>query len=85
MIKNNIRSQIWVETAIYTLIGLAVIAIAMSAALPQIDKMKDRSIIKQTAIAMEIIDTKIVEAEQSPLNLRVAKACRGRGRFPKDE
>lgn len=75
------KSQIWVETAIYTLIGLAVIAIVMSAALPQIDKMKDRSVIRQTVTALEIIDTKIIEAEQSALNLRVAKVKISKGRL----
>lgn len=79
-IKNN-KAQIWVETAIYTLIGLVIISVVLSAALPQIDKMKDRNIIKQTAIALEDLDSKIVDVQQSPLNLRIAKLSISKGRI----
>ena len=41
----GIKSQVWVETAIYTLIGLTIITIIMSIALPQIEKMKEKAII----------------------------------------
>lgn len=77
--KNKSKlSQIWVETAVYTLIGLTIIGILLSIANPQIEKIKDRSIIKQTIDSVNTLDDKISEVEQSPANvgiidLRVAK------------
>jgi hypothetical protein len=63
-------AQVWVETAVYTLIGLTVIAIILATAVPQIDKIKDRAIIEQTISAMNTLDAKIAEVEQNPGNIR---------------
>lgn len=75
---NSKRSQIWIETVIYTLIGLSVIAIIMTMALPQIDKAKDKAIIEQTITALNVLDKKISEVEQAPgsvgiVEFRIAK------------
>ncbi len=85
VIKNNIllkskRSQIWVETAIYTLIGLAIIAIILTTATPQIEKIKDKAIVEQTISAMNVLDNKISEVEQSAENIRIIdfKIAKGR-------
>ncbi|HJX50193.1 MAG TPA: hypothetical protein VJ438_01890 [Candidatus Nanoarchaeia archaeon] len=59
------RSQIWVETAVYTLIGLALIAVIITMANPQIQKIKDKTVIEQTISAMNILDNKILEVQQS--------------------
>ncbi len=72
------RGQVWVETAIYTLIGLTIISIVLSFAMPQIDKVKDRAIISQTIDAMNIIDNKILEVEQAQgsigvISLKISK------------
>jgi len=40
-LKKN-RAQIWVETVIYILISLTIIAIILSMALPQIEKLRDK-------------------------------------------
>ena len=37
------RGQVWVETVIYTLIGLAIIGVVMAAALPKINERKDEN------------------------------------------
>ncbi|MDP2925748.1 MAG: hypothetical protein Q8N99_05240 [Nanoarchaeota archaeon] len=66
------KSQIWVETVVYTLIGLTIIAILLSASMPQIDKWKDRSIISQTIESLNILNSKILETEDSPGNIRIA-------------
>ena len=71
MNKTNKLAQIWVETAIYTLIGLTLIAIVLSSSLPQIEKIKDRETIKQTAIALDKLNEKILEVREAPSNLRV--------------
>ena len=62
---NSKHSQIWVETAVYTLIGLTLIAIIIAMANPQIQKIKDKAIIEQTISAMNILDEKILEVQQS--------------------
>lgn len=70
---NSKRSQIWVETVVYTLIGLSVIAIILTMALPQIEKSKDKVLIEQTVTALNVLDKKISEVEQSPGNSRVVE------------
>lgn len=62
---NSKRSQVWVETAVYTLIGLTLIAIILTTANPQIQKIKDKSIIEQTISAMNDLDNKIISVQQS--------------------
>ena len=65
------KSQIWVETAIYTLIGMTVIAVILSIAVPQIEKMKDKGVIEQTIYSLGKINEKILETEQAPGNIRI--------------
>src|SRR3989344_2598826 len=79
MIKSK-RGQVWVETAIYTLIGLTVIGIVLSAAIPQIEKIKDREIIKQTIDALNVLNGKISESETTVGNVRILdfKIAKGR-------
>ena len=71
MIKKDVRAQIWVETAIYTLIGLTIIAIVLSVAMPQIEKVKERSIISQTEEALILLNNEILKVEQAPGNLKI--------------
>ena len=59
------KAQVWVETVIYTLIGLTIIAIILAMAMPQIDKMKDKAIIEQTVVALNELDNKISYVEQT--------------------
>ena len=62
---NSKRSQVWIETAVYTLIGITIMGIVLSMAVPQIEKMKDNTIIEQTIIAMNTLNDKISDVEQS--------------------
>ena len=63
--------QIWVETVIYTLIGLAIIGLVMAAALPKINQKKDEIVIEQSIEALGNIDDKIYEVQRAPGNRRV--------------
>jgi type II secretory pathway pseudopilin PulG len=65
------RGQIWVETVIYTLIGLAVIGLVMAVALPKINAKKDEIIIEQSIEALGNIDDKIYEVQRAAGNRRV--------------
>ena len=77
--KSN-KSQIWIETTIYTLIGLTIIAILLSVAMPQIQKIKDREVIKQTSSALEILNKEIQEIRHAGGNVRIIdfKVAKGR-------
>lgn len=72
MFKNNSRGQIWIETVVYTLIGLTIMAILLTIAVPQIEKIKDKGVMSQTVDALNILNSKILEAEESQGNIRIA-------------
>jgi type II secretory pathway pseudopilin PulG len=59
------RSQIWVETAVYTLIGLAIIGIVLAIATPAINRYKDGLTIEQTITVLNDLNEKIRDVEQS--------------------
>jgi uncharacterized protein (UPF0333 family) len=59
------KAQIWIETAIYTLIGLTIIVILITSATPQIEKIKDNGIISQTTEALITLNNEIFEVEQA--------------------
>ena len=67
------RSQIWVETAIYTLIGLTIIAIVFSVATPQIQRIKDRGVITQTGESLLLLNSEIIEAADVNGNVRIVQ------------
>jgi len=75
------KSQVWVETAIYTLIGLTIISIILSTALPQIEKIRDRETIKQTITALNKLNLKISEARESIGSIRTADLKLSKGRL----
>jgi type II secretory pathway pseudopilin PulG len=65
------RGQVWVETVIYTLIGLAIIGLVMAVALPKINAKKDEIVIEQSIEALGNIDDKIYEVQRAAGNRRV--------------
>jgi len=65
------KGQIWVETVIYTLIGLAIIGLVMAVALPKINEKKDQIVIEQSIEALGNIDDKIYEVQRAAGNRRV--------------
>jgi len=54
------RSQAWVETVVYTLIGLTIIGIVVGMATPRIKELTDRAIIEQSMVAMNNINQKMI-------------------------
>ena len=65
------RSQIWVETAIYTLIGLTLIAITLSIATPQINKIREKAIIDQTSFVLSEMNKEILKVSEVAGNVRI--------------
>jgi len=62
-VNKNKKAQVWVETVVYTLIGLSVIAVLLAVAKPKIDSMKDKLVIEQTISSMNSIDSKITSVK----------------------
>ena len=64
------RGQIWVETVIYTLIGLSLIGLVLAILTPQIKSFRDKNLIEQTIESFSELDTKINEVLDAPGNKR---------------
>jgi len=65
MRKIQKSGQVWIETVIYTLIGLSIIGILLAVSKPKIDSMKDKSIIEQSIETLTIIDNKIYDVQKT--------------------
>jgi type II secretory pathway pseudopilin PulG len=65
------HGQVWVETVIYTLIGLSVIGILLAVSTPKINDMKDRLRINEAVDILNQMGTKISEVQSAPGNQRV--------------
>lgn len=64
MKKNEKKAQVWVETVIYTLLGLVLIGIVLGVALPRINEMKDKTAINEARAAILELDdlfTEVIE------------------------
>jgi len=68
----NRKGQVWVETVIYTLIGLAILGIILAIVKPQIDEMKDKAVVDQSIENMLLISEKIDAASVTSGSSRVA-------------
>lgn len=71
--------QVWVETVIYTLIGLAIIGLVLTIARPKIEEKKDSIIIEQALEALKNIDSKIIEVKSAEGNRRSVELKVGKG------
>lgn len=55
----NSRAQVWVETVVYTLIGLTIIGIVIGIATPRIQEITDEAIIEQTITVLTSLNGEI--------------------------
>jgi len=74
------RGQVWVETVIYTLIGLAVIGLVLAGALPKIQEKKDEIAIGRSIEALGAIDDKVygvssATGERRVINLDIKRGA----------
>ena len=58
------KAQIWVETVIYTLIGLVLIGMVLAVAVPFIEEKKDQRIVEDTLISLNLFDNLIEEVRK---------------------
>jgi len=57
LLSKSKRSQVWVETVIYTLIALTIIGLFISFAKPKIEEIQDKAVIEQSVQMVEDIDS----------------------------
>ena len=65
------KAQIWIESVLYTLIGLAIIGLLIAVMRPKINQTQDQFVIQQTIRALNEIDNKILEIKQATGNRRI--------------
>jgi len=75
------NAQVWIETVLYTLIGLSLIAIVLAFVTPKITEAKDRAIIEQTISSLNQFDDRINTVLQAPGNIRSLEFTMKRGDF----
>ncbi len=73
------KGQIWVETVIYTLIGLAIIGLVLAVVKPSIDRKKSEIVIEQSIESLMNIDAKINDVLFAEGNQRVVDLKIGEG------
>jgi hypothetical protein len=77
----NKHGQVWVETVIYTLIGLALIGLVLAILTPKIKEFRDRSTIEQTIDSLNLVDSKVVDVLDAPGNKRKVNFRLERGKI----
>jgi len=55
----NKRSQVWIETVVYTLIALIIIGAVLGFVKPKIEELQDKAIVEQSLGMLQQIDTEI--------------------------
>ena len=78
----GIKAQIWIETVLYTLIGLGLIGLVLAFITPKINEEKASISIDQSIQSLNIIDQKITEViEEGPDNRRIIELGVKKGEF----
>lgn len=77
MMKN--KGQIWIETVLYTLIGLSLIGLVLAFVTPKITEAKDRLVVEQTINSLNALDERISSVLQAPGNRRLIDFTMKRG------
>lgn len=69
------KAQVWVETVLYTLIGLALIGIVLGIIVPKINASKEKIMIEQGIESLTVLDDKIRETlDKSTGNVRIVSS-----------
>ncbi len=57
---NGKKAQVWIETVVYTLIGIALIALVLGYVIPKVNKAKDTLAVEQSIRSLQTVDEKIL-------------------------
>jgi len=81
MMNKKKRGQVWIETVIYTLIALTIMGIVLGIVSPELNKIKDRASIRQSADVLNEIDGRINDIKFISGNSRNMKIKITRGKL----
>lgn len=74
-VKMERNGQVWIETVIYTLIGLILIGLILIFITPKINQTRDKLLVEQSIEALSIFDNKLQEiGENSAGNVRIIQS-----------
>ena len=62
------KAQIWIETVVYTLIGLSIIAVILALVTPKIQETKDKALIDQSVTLLDELSKQIDQIRFTPGN-----------------
>ncbi|HVY01690.1 MAG TPA: hypothetical protein VHA12_02925 [Candidatus Nanoarchaeia archaeon] len=79
--KENKIGQIWIETVLYTLIGISLIGIVLAFVTPKITEQKEKLMVDQTIQALNAFDEKINTVLVAPSNVREINFAMKQGEF----
>lgn len=65
------KGQVWIETVLYTLIGLSLVGITLAFLTPKINDMRDKAVIEQTMNLLSALDEKVNSVLSAPGNTRI--------------
>ncbi len=71
--------QVWIETVLYTIIGLALIGLVLSFVMPKINQSKDNLVVSQSIDTMKQLDSSINEVVQQQGDIKKININVGRG------
>ncbi len=77
----NKIGQVWIETVLYTLIGLSLIALILAFVTPRINESKDQVMVEQTINSLNEFDNKIYNVIDIVGNRRYIDLTIKRGNF----
>ncbi len=73
------RGQVWIETVLYTLIGLALLGVVLAFVMPRVNQAKDKAVVDQTIDSLNKLDDKISSITGAPGNVRQVEFTIKRG------
>lgn len=77
----NEKAQIWIETVIYTLVGLSIIAVILAIITPKIQEAKDKAVIDQSLDILDSLSRDIDDIKFAPGNSWPVEIKFDNGRF----
>lgn len=75
------RGQVWIESVLYTMIGLALIGLVLAFVTPKITEAKDKLAVEQTINSLNDFDIKLNAVLEAPGNRRLIEFTMKRGEF----
>lgn len=75
----NKKSQVWIETVIYTLIGMSLIGVVLGVVKPAIQEKRDSLSVKQSVELLDSVDSSVEEVRRlgtgnaRPLSIKISE------------